>query len=226
MPEPLGEVGTTTTVVSGKQAQFQQTHELPDLLRPVPGTLVTQTGSPGTVADVSIRGSTPAQTLIMLDGVPINDPTTGEFDISGIPTDGIDRVEIVRGAGGALYGSEAIGGVVNLFTQEGSGPPKFSLLSEGGNRATERQVAHFDGAEGRLAYTGLLSYFSTSGFRPVNDNSDNLSGVLRLDYHLDENTTFRGIARYTRANISLASFSVASGIPLNPSLRTQRSAAQ
>ncbi len=217
IPEPLGEVGTTTSVVSQKQAELQQTYEVPDLLRQVPGTQISQLGSPGTVADVSIRGSTPAQTLIMLDGVPVNDSATGEFDISRITTDGMDRIEVVRGTGGALYGSQAIGGVVNLITQEGSGPFKFSLLSQGGNRATERQVAHFDGIEGRLAYAGTLSYFSTTGFRPVNDNSDNLSGVLRLDYHLDENTTIRGIARYTRANVSLASYSIASGIPLNPS---------
>jgi vitamin B12 transporter len=217
IPEPLGQVGTTTSVVSERQAQVQQTHQLPDLLRQVPGTQVTQLGSPGTVANVAIRGSTPAQTLVMLDGVPVNDAATGEFDIGRIPTDGMDRVEIVRGAGGALYGSQAIGGVVNLMTEEGSGPFKFSLLSEGGNRATQRQVAHFDGAEGRLAYAATLSYFSTTGFRAVNDNSDNLSGILRLDYHLDENTTIRSITRYTRANVSLASFSAAAGIPLNPS---------
>jgi vitamin B12 transporter len=159
MPQPLGEVGTTTSVVSQKQSEVQQTHDLPTLLQQVPGVQVTQTGSPGTLAEVSIRGSTPAQNLIMLDGVPVNDSATGEFDISRIPTDGMDRVEVVRGAGGALYGSQAIGGVVNLFTQEGSGPPKFSLLSEGGNRATERQVAQFDGALGRLAYAGTFSYF-------------------------------------------------------------------
>jgi vitamin B12 transporter len=217
IPEPVGEVGTTTSVVTQKQAQLQQTHELPDLLRQVPGVEVTQAGSPGSIADVSIRGATPQQTLIMIDGVPVNDSATSSFDISRLPTTDLDRVEIVRGAGGALYGSQAIGGVVNLITQEGSGPFKFSLLSEGGNRATERQVAHFDGAEGRLAYSGALYYFSTTGFRPVNDNSDNLSGVLRLDYHLDENTTLRGFARYTRANVSLASLSIASGIPLNPS---------
>ncbi len=217
IPEPIGQVGTTTSVVTQKQAQVQQTHELPDLLREVPGVEITQSGSPGTIAGVSIRGSTPAQTLIMIDGVPVNDSATGQFDISRLPTDDLDRVEIVRGAGGALYGSQAIGGVVNLITQEGSGPLKFSLLSEAGNRATERQAAHFDGAEGRLACSGALSYFSTTGFRPVNDNSDSLSGTLRLDYHLDENTTLRGFARYTRANISLASFSIAGGIPLNPS---------
>ena len=216
MPQPLGEVGITTTVVSRKQFEIQQTHEVPDLLRQVPGTQVTQLGPPGTVADVSIRGSTPAQTLIMLDGVPINDSATGQFDVSRIPTNGLDRVEIVRGAGGALYGSQAIGGVVNMFTDEGSGPFKFSLLSEGGNRATQRQVAHFDGASGRLAYAATLSYFSTSAYRTSNDSSDNLSGILRLDYHLDENTTIHSIGRYTRANVSLASFSVAAGIPLNP----------
>jgi vitamin B12 transporter len=217
MPQPLGEIGVTTSVVSQKQAQIQQTHELPNLLQQVPGVEVSQAGSPGSLAEVSIRGSTPAQTLVMLDGVPVNNSATGEFDISRIPTDGMDRVEVVRGAGGALYGSQAIGGVVNLFTQEGSGPFKFSLLSEGGNRATQRQVAHCDGAEGRLAYAGTLSYFSTTAFRSANDNSDNLSGILRLDYHLDENTTMRGIVRYTRANVSLASYSVAAGIPLNPS---------
>lgn len=216
MPQPIGEVGTTTSVVTDKNLQVQQIHTLPDALREVPGVVVTQSGSPGTIADVSIRGATPEQTLIMIDGVPVNDSATSSFDISRLTTDDVDRVEVVRGAGGALYGSQAIGGVVNVMPREGSGPAKFTLLSEGGNRATERQVLTMDGAQGKLAYSGSLSYFSTEGFRPVNDNSDNLSGMLRLDYHPDENTTLHGFAMYTRANISLASFSVFSGIPLNP----------
>ncbi|HKV53527.1 MAG TPA: TonB-dependent receptor [Candidatus Binataceae bacterium] len=216
IPQPIGEIGTTTSVVTDRQIHAQQAHDLSDALRQVPGVEITQTGSPGTVTEVSIRGSTAPQTLIMIDGVPVNDSATGQFDISRLTTDGLDRVEVVRGAGGALYGSQAIGGVVNLISREGSGPLKFSLLSEGGNRATQRQEASFDGAQGRLAYSGALSYFSTTGFRPVNDNSDNLSGTLRVDYHLDEATTLRGFARYTRANVSLASFSIASGIPLNP----------
>jgi vitamin B12 transporter len=216
MPQPIGEVGTTTSVVSDKQMQAQQLRQVPDALREVPGVHVTQSGSPGTVTDVTIRGSTAAQTLVMIDGVPLNDSATGSFDMSRLTTDDLDRIEVVRGAGGALYGSQAIGGVINLITQEGSGPPRFSLLSEGGNRATQNQALTLQGAEGKLAYSGALSYFSTTGFRPINDNSDNLAGAFRLDYHLDENTTVRGFARYIRANISLASFSVFSGIPLNP----------
>jgi outer membrane receptor protein involved in Fe transport len=86
----------------------------------------------------------------------------------------------------------------------------------GGNRASQRQVLTLEGARGKLAYSGSLSYFSTTGFRPINDNSDNLSGTIRLDYHLNENTTLHGFARYTRANISLASFSIFNGITLNP----------
>ena len=216
MAMPLSELGTAASVLSSKMMESQQIREVTDALREVPGVQVSQNGSPGTIAGVFIRGATPAQTLVMIDGVPVNDSATGSFDLSRLTTDDLDRIEIVRGAGGALYGSQAIGGVINLITREGSGAPKFSLLSLGGNRATQNQALTFDGAEGKLAYSGALSYFSTSGYRIRNDSSDNLSGALRLDYHLDENTTIRGFARYTRANVSLANFSIFSGIANNP----------
>jgi vitamin B12 transporter len=216
MATPLSNIGTAVSVVSDKLIRSQQIREVTTALREVPGLQVTQSGSPGTVAGVSIRGATPAQTLIMIDGVPVNDSATASFDLSRLTTDDLDRIEVVRGSGGALYGSQAIGGVINLISREGSGPLKFSLLSLGGNRATQNQAATFNGAQGKLAYSGALSYFSTSGYRIRNDNSDNLSGALRLDYHLDENTAIRGFARYTRANVSLANYSVYLGIANNP----------
>jgi outer membrane cobalamin receptor len=110
---------------------------------------VVQSGSPGTLAEVFIRGAPPDQNLIMIDDVPLNDGDTAESDLSRITTDGLQQIEVVRAAGSALYGSQAIGSVVNLLTQEGSGPLKFSLLSEVGNRASQNQTASFDGAEGR-----------------------------------------------------------------------------
>ena len=216
MATPIGELGVAASVVGDKSIEAQQVREANDALREVPGVQVRQSGSPGSITEVSIRGSTSAQTLIMIDGVPVNDSATGSFDMSRVTTDDLNRIEVVRGSGGALYGSQAIGGVVNLITQEGAGAPKFSLLSEGGNRATQNQAATFNGAHGKLAYSGAVSYFSTSGYRIANDNSDNLSGALRLDYHLDENTTIRGFARYTRANVSLPDFSIFSGIANNP----------
>jgi vitamin B12 transporter len=216
MATPLSEIGTSVSVVSNKLMQSQQIRDVTPALREVPGVQVAQLGSPGTTADVSIRGATPAETLIMIDGVPVNDSATSSFDISRLTTDDLDRIEVVRGSGGALYGSQAIGGVVNMISREGSGAPKFTLVSLGGNRATQSQVATFDGAEGKLAFSGALSYFSTSGYRIRNDSSDNLSGSIRLDYHLDENTVIRGFARYIRANVSLANFSNFLGIVNNP----------
>src|SRR6266849_7612587 len=214
--QPLGEIGETASVLESPQIQSQQIHNVTDALREIPSLNVTQLGSPGTVAGVSIRGAPPAHTLVMIDGVELNDSATGEFDLSRLTTDDLDRIEVVRGAGGALYGSQAIGGVINLITREGSGPMKFALTSEGGNRATQRQVLTVDGAESKLAYSGAVSYFSTTGFRRKNDSSEDLTGALRLDYHLDEDTTIRGFARYIRANVSLPTFSIFSGIPLNP----------
>ena len=214
--QPIADIGTTITVVEDPQIQEQKIDRVSEVLREVPGVQVTQSGSPGSVTDVSIRGATPAQTLILIDGVEVNSGATGSFDMANLTTDNLDRVEVLRGAGGSLYGSQAIGGVVNVLSQEGQGPPTASLVSAGGNRATSQQAATVTGAEGNLGYSGAMSYFSTEGFRPVNDNSDNLSGSMRLDYHLDDDTVLRGFARYIGSNVSLPNFLVSDGVPLDP----------
>jgi vitamin B12 transporter len=214
--QPIADIGTTITVVEDSQIQAQKIDRVEDALRQVPGVLVTQTGSPGSETGVSIRGASSAQTLVLVDGVEVNLGATGGFDIGNLTTDNLDRIEVLRGAGGSLYGSQAIGGVVNVLSQEGDGPPTASLVSAGGNRATSEQVATVSGAEGNLGYSGAMSYFSTEGFRPVNDNSDNLSGSTRLDYHLDDDTVIRGFARYIGANVSLPNYLVPDGVPLDP----------
>jgi vitamin B12 transporter len=213
--QPVTEIGTTVTVIDKSQIESQQIQSVDNVLRQVPGVTVTQGGSPGTVAEILIRGASPSQTLTMIDGVEVNTGATGGFDISNLTTDNLERVEVLRGAGGSLYGSQAIGGVVNLITQEGEGAPKASILSEGGNRASQRQALAVNGAEGNLGFSGALSYFSTQGFQRINDNSDNLSGAFRLDYHLDDKTVIRGFARYYRSNVSLADFTIFTG-SLNP----------
>lgn len=214
--QPIADIGTTITVVENPQIQEQKIDRVGDVLRQVPGVQVTQSGSPGSVTGVSIRGATSAQTLILVDGVEVNAGATGSFGIANLTTDNLDRVEILRGAGGSLYGSQAIGGVVNVLSQEGQGPPTASLVSAGGNRATSQQVATVSGAAGNLGYSGAVSYFSTEGFRPVNDNSDNLSCSARLDYHLGDDTVIRGFARYIASNVSLPDYLVFSGVPLDP----------
>jgi vitamin B12 transporter len=216
IPQPIGEIGTTITVVEDPQIQAQKIDRVADVLREVPGVQVTQSGSPGSLTDVSIRGATPSQTLVLVDGVEVNAGATGSFDLANLTTDNLDRVEVLRGAGGSLYGSQAIGGVVNVLSNEGDGPPTASLLSEGGNRATSNQVGTVSGADGNLHYSGAVSYFSTEGYRPVNDNSDNLALNGRLDYHLGDDTVLRGFARYIASNVSLPNLNVFSGSALDP----------
>jgi len=213
--QPISDIGTSVSVVEQSQMQSQQLQSVATVLEQLPGVTVMQAGSPGTETDVMIRGASAPQTLIMIDGVEVNTGSSGLFDISNLTTDDLDRVEVLRGAGGALYGSQAIGGVVNLITQQGEGAPKASILSEGGNRATERQVLTSNGSVDKLDYSGALSYFSTTGFQRINDNSDNLSGAFRLDYHLDDKTTIRGFGRYYRSNVSLPDLTITSG-SLNP----------
>jgi vitamin B12 transporter len=216
IPQPIGEIGTTITVVEAPQIQEQKIDRVADVLREVPGVQVTQSGSPGSVTDVSIRGATPSQTLVLIDGVEVNAGATGSFDLANLTTGNLDRLEVLRGAGGSLYGSQAIGGVINVLSQEGEGPPTASVLSEGGNRATSNQVGTVSGALGNLGYSGAVSYFSTEGYRPVNDNSDNLSLNGRLDYHLGDDTVLRGFARYIASNVSLPNLNISSGSPLDP----------
>lgn len=213
--QPLADIGTTLTVVSDKKINDQKIDHVEDALREVPGVVVTQTGSPGTSTDVSIRGATASQTLILIDGVEVNTSATGSFDMANLPTDNVDRIEVLRGAGGSLYGSQAIGGVVNVLSEEGEGPAKETFLSEGGTRATSLQQGTINGAYDKLGYSAAISYFTTEGYHQFNDNSDNLAGSLRLDYHLSDKTTIRFFGRYIRSNVSLPTFSNSAFPPFN-----------
>jgi vitamin B12 transporter len=216
LTQPVSQIGTTVTVIHNQQIQDQKIEQTSDALREVPGVIVTQSGGPGAITDVSIRGSSSDQVLTLIDGVEVNNGGSGSFDFANLTTDNISRIEVIRGAGGSLYGSSAIGGVINQLTEEGTGPPKFSLLSDVGNWGTERQVATASGAMGRLGYSGSVSYYSTQGFQE-NGQDDNLSLTSRLDYHITDNTTLKGFARYTFADVGLPEFSNTDpGAPLDP----------
>jgi vitamin B12 transporter len=215
--QPLSQVGVTATVINNQQIQDQKIFQTSDSLREVPGVVVTQSGGPGTITDVSIRGSSTDQVLTLLDGVEVNTGGSGSYDFANLMTDNTSRLEVIRGAGGSLYGSSAIGGVINQISQEGSGPPKFSLLSDGGNWATTRQLATANGSYDRLSYSGSVSYYSTGGFQSQNGYNDNLSLTSRLDYHLTEDTVLRFFGRYTFADVGLPTFSNSDpGDPVDP----------
>jgi vitamin B12 transporter len=113
-------LGSAVTVITAQELADSRVSTVLEALRQVPGVEVVQLGGPGRGTSVFIRGHNSAHTLIMLDGVRLNSNTFGGYDMANIPVNNIERLEIVRGAQGALYGSDAVGGVVNIVTKRGT----------------------------------------------------------------------------------------------------------
>lgn len=113
------DVPATVTVIDRQEIEDRQETSVAGLLRTVPGVTVSRSGSPGKATSVFVRGANSNQTLVLWNGVALNDPYFGGFDWSFLPTEGVERVEVVRGPFSTLYGSQAIGGVVQVLTGGG-----------------------------------------------------------------------------------------------------------
>jgi vitamin B12 transporter len=202
---------SSATVITGKELQERQITTVADALRSVVGVDVVQTGATGGVTNVYIRGANPSQTLVMIDGVPVNNPTLGFFDFADLTTDNIERIEIVRGPKSSLYGSDANGGVINIVTKRGEGLPKATLTIEGGRYATTREAAALSGQSGPVDYSVGVSYELTRGFssaavgtEPDGYQNTTLSSKLGLAVLGDGRLEFTG--RYWLGQADLDSY--------------------
>jgi vitamin B12 transporter len=194
-PERVSETAPAITVITGEELERKQVPTVADALREVPGLTVSESGSRGSVVSVLIRGADADQVLVLIDGIRVNSTTLGAFDFSGLTPENIERIEVLRGWGGTLYGSEAVGGVIQIFTRQGSGPPRGSIAASGGNASTDREVGEFSGQSGIFAYSGSASHIHTGGFKPENDDYENTVASGRLDANLVEDGTARVIFR-------------------------------
>jgi vitamin B12 transporter len=200
---PLEQVTTSASVITAKDIQAQEAETVLEVLRRVPGLDVVQTGSRGTTATVFIRGSESDHVLVLIDGVEVNSTTLGAFNFAHLTTENVERIEILRGAGGTLYGSQAIGGVINIITKRGRGPLEAGISLEGGNGWTNRQVLTLQGEAGKLGYSFSAAHIDSDGFRKVNDDYRNLSTSARLDYRLTEDMGLKGIFRFAKTDVGL-----------------------
>jgi vitamin B12 transporter len=210
---PLKEVSTAVTVITQEDIRQQQAETVAEALRSVPSLDVVQSGSRGTETSVFIRGAEPDQTLVLIDGVEVNSVTLGEFDFANLTTENIDRIEILRGGGGTLYGSQAIGGVINVMSKKGEGAPTASVSAEGGNGATHREVLSFSGSRGVVGFSGAAAYVDAGGFRPFNDGYRNFSTNARLDVSPIPQGALRGFFRYSSAETGLFNNKNYLGVP-------------
>ena len=209
LPTPENEVGSSVTVITEEEIQRKQERTLPDALKDVPGLNLVQTGGPGGATSVFIRGANANQTKVFIDGIDATDPATGgSFNFEHVLTWDIERIEVVRGPQSGLYGADAIGGVINIITKEGSGPAQLAGSLEGGSFGTLNQNARVSGGAERYDYYFDFAHFHT-GDTPVTprdlvppgrslqgDAYDNKTFSARFGANLADNFDLGLVARY------------------------------
>ncbi|HWE19101.1 MAG TPA: TonB-dependent receptor [Hyphomicrobiaceae bacterium] len=171
---PLEKIGSAVTVVTGEQLRAQQIRNAADALRSLPGVAVSRSGGTGNLTQVRIRGAEAPHTLVLIDGIEANITADGEFDFSNLSADDLERIEIIRGPLSSLYGSNALGGVVNIVTRSGRGPLALTLKSEVGSLGTRDFAARFAGGSDKAHIAVSQQWRSTDGFNiaPLGDESD------------------------------------------------------
>lgn len=172
--QPLSEVGQSITIIDAKTIRTQQAVTPLELLRQVPGVTIAQNGGIGTTASVFIRGADSDQTVALIDGVKINDPSTpaGGFDFGSLLIGNIDRIEVLRGPSSVLWGSQAMGGVVNMITRQPTDRLALNARVEGGSFGTAQGVANVSDKIGPLSASVGGGYFRTDGISAADGGSE------------------------------------------------------
>jgi len=173
---------SNVAVINAAAIQARNPGSVVDLLRDLPGMFVQQSGGRGSVVSLFTRGAKPNFTLVLLDGIKANDPTNtrgGSYDFSTFDLNDIERVEFVRGPTAAIYGSDAVGGVINIISRRGSDTLEAGLSGEGGGFGYARAAGHIGGPIGEARANLGLSY--TDNGMPVEGSSlkgTSLDGTL------------------------------------------------
>jgi vitamin B12 transporter len=163
--QPDDQVGRSVTVIDRAEIEQRQTVALSDLLATTPGVTVVRNGGLGTTTSLSIRGAQSDQTLVLIDGVRVNDPssTGGAYNFASLLAGSIDRVEVLRGPNSVIWGSQAIGGVVNVTTLQGTQGLKVRANAEGGSFGTFNGNAAIAGGNDRITAGLTAGYLTTDG---------------------------------------------------------------
>ena len=167
-PVPVSHVTSAVDVITAQDMKKQNIRHVADALRLAQGLAVFSSGGPGTEVNARIRGANSSQTLVLIDGAIMNSGTLGSYDFANLTTDNIERVEILRGAQSMLWGSDAMGGVINIVTKRGQGPFSATGFLEYGSFASLREGGTVSGKQGIVDYSLSLSRWDTSSFSAVN----------------------------------------------------------
>jgi vitamin B12 transporter len=198
--EPTRELPTSVSVIPAEDIDQRQATRVVDLLRTVPGLDLVQQGSPGKISSVFLRGTGSTQTLVLWNGIQLNDPSFGGFDWAFLDTAGVERIEVVRGPVSALYGSEAIGGVVQVLTRnEGTGTDL--RLEAGGD--VHRRGSLSTGLGLGPTHLELSGSVRRGEGELDNDFFDGQDANARLSWDPGKSLDLQAVARWNDAEVGL-----------------------
>lgn len=212
-PAPAGPRAAVGDVQTGVEIERDQRRTGPDALSTVPGLNVVQNGGPGSQTSIFMRGTNSNHTKVLIDGIDVSDPSNPgrTYDFGHLLTQDIERMEILRGPQGGLYGADALGGVISIVSKRGSGPPKISATIEGGSFGTLNQAASLSGSHNRFDYAFNVVHLRASdtpvtplnllppGRLAIGNFYDNVTLSTKLGADVNENFRVNFVARYTDA---------------------------
>ncbi len=181
-PEPLSKVGNTVTVLDQQTIEESQAVDVSSLLATTPGLTMSRTGGPGTTSSVFIRGADSDHTIVLIDGVVLNDPssTAGNLDFGNLLVGDISRIEILRGGQSTLYGSQAIGGVINIITAEPQPGFGADVQAEGGSLGTGLVKAGIGDKSDQWSFRLGGTYYATDSVPALDER---YGGTLTDPFH-------------------------------------------
>lgn len=196
VPTRFSELVNDVTVVTREELNRAGQSSLANVLQTVPGVEITQAGGFGGTAQIFVRGANPGQTLFLVDGMRVGSASTGLTPIENLPLEQIERIEIVRGPASSLYGSDAIGGVIQIFTRDGRGNPgtsafvgvaSYNTAHVGAGHGFERDGIRFNFQAGAISTNGITAVRNpaSTSFNPDSDGYMNANASLQFAKRLD-----------------------------------------
>ncbi len=202
METPLKHLGVSASVVSAEKARATGYTEVQEILRSVPGLNFVRTANRGGTTSLFTRGGEADYTMVLLDGFKVN-VDGGTFDFEHLTADNLSRIEVLRGAASAEYGSDAISGVVNVISRKGEGPPTLGFSLEGGNLGTTRERLRFQGVRNGSAWSVDTSSLKQDNGRFENSDFEDHSFAGRFDQQIDSETDLTLIVRSLKSKLGI-----------------------
>ncbi len=200
------ETGASLTVISEKEMKDRVNNTLADFIRTVPGVTVSSQSRFGGVTSAFIRGAKSENSVILVDGVRINDPTSPgkSANIGFMITDNVERIEVIRGSMSTLYGSDAMGGVINIITKKGSGDPSVTIKAEAGAYRTFKEMLGVQGGDGKAFYSFAVSKEDSQGYNATSRTPARLGPVDADGYESIGFSTRVGVKSFHESLLTLS----------------------